>query len=264
MRKYISFSQLNLYARCGMAYYYRYGENLIAPPNPSLIAGKQYHASLEMNHKQKIDTALDLPLSVMNDHYANAVSEAFKEEVALSEEEKSLGKITMMDKTISKGQAALRVYHSDFAPNLQPLEIEKEFSINLGKDLMGNELPPLFGILDLVTVDMRVIDHKSSGRSPAKGDAENSLQLSAYALGFRELYGNFPEGMELQYAVVTDKGNAKSVVLKTQRTQDQIDRFLRRVSLWVDGIRKGVFVPPDQSSWACGYCNYRDAGICPL
>jgi CRISPR/Cas system-associated exonuclease Cas4 (RecB family) len=242
-----------------MQYYFQYVEELKLPSTASQITGKEYHSALEINHLQKIDTAEDLPLNELDDFYANKVEESFKEDVLLKESEKEKGKIAVRDTPISRGQAALKVYHSDLAPGLQPLEVERRFTVPLGKNL-----PPLVGILDLVTIAMKVVDHKFSAKAPKAEEANSSIQLSAYALGFYELYGYLPDELELQYSVVSEKSNSKTVVLKTTRTMDQVDRFMNRVRLVVDGIRKGVFIPPDSTSWACGYCGYRDAGYCKL
>ena len=259
MRNYVSFSQINTYCQCGYKYYLHYAEDIILPPSPSLILGSAYHSTVETDLRQKISTGTDLPLSEMEAFFANFVEAKFKEEILLSEDEKERGKSTVMDSCITRGRAALKAFSEDYAPSLQPLEVEKEFNVSLRDDL-----PPLKGYIDLITTDMSVVDHKTAKKSPSANEADNSLQVSAYALGFKALYGYIPEELELQYTVVPESMKVKTVPLKTKRTQDQIDRFVNRVVLVVDGIRKGVFIPPEQTSWACGYCGYKDLGYCPL
>jgi hypothetical protein len=258
-KDYISFSQFNLCCRCGIQYKFYYIDGIRLPPTTSLINGKDYHGTVEINHRQKVDSAMDLPLKDLNDFYANAVEDSFKEEILFAKDEKGKAKGTVLDETIKRGHAALRVYHRDLAPFLQPLEIEKEFLATLADDL-----PPLKGIIDLITDDMRVIDHKTASKSPAKDEGEKSLQLSGYAIGFHSLYGYLPEDLELQYAIVSESLNAKAVPVKTTRSEDQLKRFVERVRLVVNAIRFQVFTPPEQSSWACGYCGYKDTGICQL
>lgn len=259
MSGYISFSRLNLYCRCGYQYYLRYILKVIVPRTTPLIMGTGYHSSLQQNHLQKIDSAVDMPLPELGDFYASQIEEAFKEDVLLTKEQKGQNKVIVRDDTIKRGQSALKVYHDEFAPTLMPLEVERAFTVPLADDV-----PPLYGIIDLVTADMRVVDHKTASKSPSKGTADSSLQLSAYALGFQSLYGFLPESLELQHSVVTEKGNSKADVQKTVRTPEQLERFVNRVRLVWDGIQKGVFIPPEQGSWACGYCGYRDTGICRL
>jgi hypothetical protein len=271
---YISFSQFNLCCRCGIQYKYHYIDGIRLPPTTSLINGKDYHSTVEVNHRQKVDSAIDLPLKDLDDFYAAAVEESFEEEVLLVKDEKGKAKGTVLDETIKRGHTALRVYHQDLAPFLQPLEIEKEFLADMAPFLLltkeeeeanlGANLPPLKGVIDLITDDMRVIDHKTAKKSPGKDEAEKSLQLSGYAIGFHSLYGYAPDLLELQYAVVPESLKAKAVPVKTTRSAGHLDSFVRRMILVVNAIRFGVFTPPDQSSWSCGYCEYKDVGICRL
>jgi putative RecB family exonuclease len=256
---YISFSQFNLCCRCGVQYKLRYIDGIKIPPSTSLINGKDYHSTVEMNHRQKVNSAADLPLADLKDFYASAVETEFKGEVLFSKDEKGKAKGTVLDETIKRGHAALGVYHKNWAPSLQPLEIEKVFLAPLGDDL-----PPLKGVIDLITSDMRVVDHKTASKSPSKDEGEKSMQLSGYAIGFHALYGYLPEELELQYSVVPESLNAKPVSVKTRRSAEQLDSFKERVKLVVNAIRFRVFTPPEQSSWACGYCGYKDAGICKL
>ncbi len=259
-RDYISFSAMNMYCKCGMQYMLHYEEGVKVPPTTSLINGKEYHGTLEVNHRQKVESRVDLPLQDLKDLYADGVQKAFQGEVLLKKDENDLGKVEVLDKTLLRGFAALEVYHRDLAPTRQPLEMEKEFKIRLSDDL-----PPLYGFIDLITEGMVVIDDKTAQKTPAKDEAEKSLQLSTYALAFNDLYGYLPPELRLDYVVVTPKTNKGSASpLSTARNQGQLDRFIKRLRLVVDGICKGVFIPPEQGHWACGYCGYGDMGLCPL
>lgn len=259
MRDYISFSQINQYCRCGIAYFLKYEDGIVLPDSTSLILGKQYHASLEINHRQKVKTIKDLPLPELKDFYASKVEDEFKKDVLLDKEETEKGKVAVRDNAITRGHAGLQVYHEVLAPFLLPMEVEKNFTVQ-----MDDDLPPLKGIIDLVNIDMSVIDHKTAAKAPPEGEADGSIQLSAYALGFYALYGYLPDELQLQYAIVSEKGNAKHKVLKTKRTPEQLTRFVERVRRVVDGIRKGVAIPPEQSSWACSYCGYKNTGHCKV
>lgn len=260
-KDYISFSQMDMYARCGYSYFKRYIEERILPPNGSLILGSKYHLAAEVDMKQKAKSGVNLPLNFLQDFYADSVEGAFAEEVLLSKEEEQKGKLTLRDNIISRGSEAIKIYHNEVAPKMQPLEdgIEKTILVNLGQDL-----PPLKVVIDLITTDMIVADHKSGAKSPSADTADKSIQLSAYALAFYQEYGFLPNELQLHYAVVTKTGSAKYVPLTTVRDEDQITRFLNRVRLIVDGIRKEVFIPPDQTAWICGTCGYKLIGECPL
>lgn len=259
-RDYTSFSEINLAARCGIQHALRYKEGIIIPPSTSLIKGTHYHSALDRNHRQKIETSTDLPLGELKEVYAAGVENAFKNEVLLKKDERDKGKGGTMDLTISGGYAALDVYFKNLAPNIQPLETEVKFKVPL-----GYELPDLLVVIDTITTEMKVIDYKTSAKTPPSTEAQNSIQFDAYALAFNAKYGFLPPEMELQYAVVTPKTQkASTVVLPTTRTEDHLENFRRRVYYIMDAIRKDVRVPPPQGDWSCGACGYRELNYCPL
>lgn len=259
-RDHISFSQIDQYCKCGIKYFLYYEEGIVIPSSTSLVLGTTYHKALEVNHTQKIESGTDLPLSDLQECSANGIEEAFKEDILLSEDEKHKGKIGARDLLIHRSDAALKAYREELALNIQPLEVEKYFKIPLEDDL-----PPLVVVIDLITQDMRVVDNKTSSKKPPENVADESIQLSAYALAFKNQYGMVPTGLELQHTVVTAKTlSATTVTTKTTRTDEQLDHFKLRLQMVVDGIRKRVAIPPSQGDWQCKSCGYRELNYCPL
>lgn len=257
----ISFSEMNKYCQCGMQHHLHYNEGIKLPPTPPLIGGNKYHKTLELNHRQKIDTDVDLPLKELTDFYESLVRKEFEGEILLlKKNEKEAGKVNCRDNIISRGIEALGLYHREFAPNIHPLAVEQDFKVDVGKDL-----PYLYGFIDLIDIYMKVVDHKMSSKSPSEDAAEESIQLIVYALGFYSLYGYLPDEMELQYAIVSDKAkSSKPKICKAVPTEEKIRRFMNRLRHIVEGIVKGVIIPPDQSSWLCGACGYKELGYCPF
>lgn len=259
-RDYVSFSQIDRYCRCGIQYFLYYEEQIVIPQTPNMIMGTSYHKALEFNHRQKVVSGNDLSNVEMNEIGAEYIEEAFENDVLLSEDDKFKGKMEVKDVVIKRNNAALEVYFKEMAPNIQPLEVEKYFKVNLGDDM-----PPLVVVIDLITQDFRVVDNKTSAKKPPEGAADDSIQLSTYALAFEHQYGFLPAGLELQYAVVTPKTCAAStVVRKTTRTEEQLDKFKLRLKMVVDGISKRVAIPPPQGDWQCNACGYRELNYCPL
>lgn len=116
-------------------------------------------------------------------------------------------------------------------------------------------------------------DTKTSGKSPTKslmdgnknpGIADDSDQLTTYALASLVLDGKLPDLMVLDYLVYTPaRHDTKYVPTKTVRTMDDLNVFLNRFSNAVHAYRKGIFVPAKADWWGCSetYCGYW--GMCP-
>lgn len=255
--KYLSFSQINMYSRCGIQYHLRYIEGIKIPPKSALILGSAFHKAQEAEYINKIEKNEDLPIDEVFDILSDNIEEAFSEDVLLDEEEQSKGKEVVKAAIKDNGISMMGAYYDEIATKTQPVAVEEKFILDMHV--------PIIGFIDLITDEGIVADTKTAGKSPAKNEADKSQQLTIYALGYKELYGHLPESLRLDYVVApctSKKAKSCVVTLETKRNEEQIKRLARRVERIVDGINKGVFIPPDQGSWACSYCGYRDIGIC--
>lgn len=261
---YLSFSQINLYQRCGVQYYLKYIEKTPTPSNVALVKGKSFHSALEENFKQKIASGNDLPVDKILDVYRDSVVEGFNDNILLDPEETE-GTEAVMGATVDSGVAMLKIYMAELAPTIQPLSVEEEVLIS-HRDVTGNseELPvPLRMFIDIVAIDGTVYDHKTSAKTPPSSTADDSQQLTIYALGYKEHYGLLPSRLVLNYAIAPGKKSpAKCIAIETKRDENSINKLLNRVTRVVDGIQKGVFIPPEQGSFACSYCPYKRTGAC--
>lgn len=106
-----------------------------------------------------------------------------------------------------------------------------------------------------------VRDTKTSGKSPAKMIADESDQLTEYALAIHILEGRLPDKLVLDYLVSTKE--PKIVSVTTTRTEDDIEVFYNRLVATIYSIHTGVFVPTKATDWRCSqkWCGYFD--ICP-
>ena len=117
-------------------------------------------------------------------------------------------------------------------------------------------------------------DTKTSAKSPTpsildgaekSGTADDSEQLTAYAVASHVIDDKLPDYMVLDYLVKTNAKTPtlKYVATKTQRSMDDVNVFLNRFANAVHALRTGVFVPANQSWWGCSqrWCGYYD--ICP-
>jgi hypothetical protein len=116
-------------------------------------------------------------------------------------------------------------------------------------------------------------DTKTSGKSPTKslmdgsgspGIADDSDQLTTYALASLVLDKKLPDLMVLDYLIYTPaRHDTKYVQTKTVRDMNDVNTFLNRFANAVHAYRSGVFVPAKADYWGCSekYCGYWS--MCP-
>lgn len=121
--------------------------------------------------------------------------------------------------------------------------------------------------------DLIIRDTKTSGKSPTKslmdgsgspGIADDSDQLTTYALASLVLDKKLPDLMVLDYLIYTPKRHdTKYVPTKTVRDMNDINTFLNRFANAVHAYRTGIFVPAKADYWGCSetYCGYWS--MCP-
>lgn len=120
---------------------------------------------------------------------------------------------------------------------------------------------------------LHIRDTKTSGKSPTKslmdgnkqpGIADDSDQLTTYAMASLVLDGKLPDAMFLDYLIYTPaRHDTKYVPTKTVRDLNDINVFLNRFANAVHAYKRGVFVPAKADWWGCSqkYCGYWD--MCP-
>lgn len=136
-----------------------------------------------------------------------------------------------------------------------------------GMDLAGEiDVQESYGADDMPILVVR--DTKTSGKSPSKslmdgsdspGIADNSDQLSTYALATKVLDGKLPDLLALDYLVQTPaRHDLKYRPTKTVRTDADIAVLLNRFANAVQVIRSGMFAPASPTWWGCSreWCGF--------
>lgn len=267
---YLSFQKINIYSRCGLQYYFRYIKGIQLPPTTAIAMGKAIHKSIETYYASKKESGKDPDLDLLLSTYSDELENAFSEELFLEEEEHTKGKSKIKDELKNIGIIGLKTYYKERAPQIVPFLIEEEFKLDLseiaeklGFDKTSYENIILTGYIDLVDTEGNIIDHKlRRNSSPSKDEAHKSQQLTIYSLGYNYLLGELPKSVKLDNIIVSNSKNVKLITLEATRNEDDIKRLLRRTIRIIDGIKKGVFIPPDHTSWACSYCLYKKTGDC--
>ena len=250
--EHISFTQLNMFLRCGEQYRRRYIDGKIIPPSGSLVRGKCCHHAISVNMTQKIKSKQDLALEQIKDAFADEW-ESTKYQIAWNEDEldgQSPKKVEGQYK--DAGIALTEIFHIEQCPNCQPIKVEDEFLIKFE----GGYLP-LLGYIDRIDADDILAEQKFVSKSPPKNEIENAVQVTAYDLGFRAKYGKKPTWLWMQWAIATKQ--PKTVLQSCRpREDDVINRFLFRLEAFMSALERGVFLPASNDAWVCSpkWCGY--------
>jgi RecB family exonuclease len=239
----LSVTQLKMYLRCPLQYFFRYVCGLKVPPTGDLTLGKTVHQSLDENYHQKIKSHTDLPISDVTDIFSQHWDTEAQQ--TLFQEDEKPGNIK------DEGVSILNTYFKYVAPTVQPVDVEREFLVDTATTTV-----PIKGYIDLIDDQGCIIDHKTTKRSYPDNSIAKDIQLTAYAMAYRALQGRNENGVRLDVMVRSKQPRIQQ--LHGTRTEADIGRFLRLAEQVERGIKSGVFYPTD--NYTCGICGYH--GMC--
>ena len=242
-KRHISYTQLNMFLRCARQYEYRYIKGIRRPPSGALVVGRSWHEAVELNYRQKIQTGEDLPLGHVTDCFSDSFEKAFNEEVELKEGENP-GRLK------DTGIQITEVHHQNIAPMVQPLEVEKEFVLDLGPNFPY----VLKGFWDLIEKH-GIVDNKSYSRVPSQSDVDRDIQLTIYSTAYRAIYQKIEP--ELRLDCVIKNKVPRVAQLSTTRTNADCTWLLGLVEKVAMAIKGGIF-PPNPCGWHCSpkFCGF--------
>jgi RecB family exonuclease len=259
-KPHISFTQVSMYLRCSMQYYYRYVRGLKTPPALALGVGSGGHAALEANGKYKIVTGDDMIVSDLLDLANDSIEAATAD---LEDPSEIYEKPKAKDNAI----AAIRVFRERDAPSIIPAGVEVPFSL----DINAPDKEPvraIVGKIDLITTTGGIEDYKFTGRMKPQSDVDLSPQLTLYGKVFQTLTGKYPAnlGYRMFFPGKTGGKNPRSETETIYRSKELMDpnvqqnRF-NRLDFQFRGVEHGikneVFVPTDNPQ-TCAWCGYRE------
>jgi RecB family exonuclease len=241
-KPHISASQLESYCRCGEAYRRRYIEKEIIAPSIALVKGKGFHKGAEHNMRQKIASRVDLPV---DDIVGAAVAE-----YELHAKDCESNSLTIGQEKDSLVRLA-ELHAKEQAPDYQPVIVEQSVRIEL-----PNSNRDLLGIIDLADDKGRVTDFKTSGKRKNQAEADSSVQLSVYAIGYHAALGAPPK--ELRLDVLVNNKKPSRQIITTERGISDINALAHRIETVTSAIDAGVFAPATPGAWWCSekMCGY--------
>lgn len=240
---YVSASRLKTFHECRLKFYFRYVERIPTTTTPSLFVGTVVHEvlrhwNLRRWRGEPVDVKTLWPVFI--EHWTQG-----REDIEWGDKE---------EEHRNKAWSILEHYltHTPIPLNERPEAVE----VVVDRDFVAAGLPPLKGIIDLVREGGRIVDFKTTARSPDQEMAAhlNEIQLSCYAVLYREATGQTESGMELHHLVKTKQPKLVITTLDPM-TPDQGRRLMKIMESYVAGIEAEDYVPsPGQH---CAWCEFR-------
>lgn len=235
----VSASRLNTFHQCRLKFYFRYVLEIEKSTSPSLFIGKTVHAVLQAwNLNRWRGQTSDLH------HLFEETWTGPENLVDWKGEEESHQQTAW---------AMLETYFQE--TNIPEGEKPQGVEVAVEADLVKEGLPKLVGIIDLVRPGGKVVDFKTTSTTPnpERTSHQNELQLTCYALLYREGTGEKESGFELHHLVKL-KTPKVVIVSMEQVTENQIQRLYRAIESYLDGLVRMDFVPsPGMSCLSCEY-----------
>ena len=209
------------------------------PPDAGVVTGLAFHEAAAYGMTGKMETGEDPHVATMTEAAADFVTEILDEgEVQMRENDTK-------DGLQGKAVRLTEKWASEIAPRVEPTGVEQDFDIEVdGVKVVGR--------MDVVT-ESRVLDWKTSGRSPTRSDVVKSLQTELYSLA---------TGLPLTFVYLVDLKNGvktTDVEIGEAETAHAIGMAKRTVTEAAQGMALGVW-PRNRAGWHCSkkWCGYYD------
>jgi len=170
-------SHIGMFYRCPRQFKYRYMDGIIIPPGIAARIGSGLHKGAEVNHKAKVVTYKDEPLSVCQDAGRDEYVRLVKDYgVFFPPDEKGTAKKQLIE-GVDTTTGLIKVYHKKLAPTIQPRLVEERISFE------DPDIPiPLEGTIDLLAEPGSgwLADIKSAAKKWSESKAKGDIQITLY------------------------------------------------------------------------------------
>jgi hypothetical protein len=241
----LSPSKIDMYARCPMQIEWRYVKGVVAPPGIAMVEGSKYHETAAYRN-ERVMKSKKVTEKEMLEHFQHRVEDMLnkdgKDDIEWGEESQ--------ESLLQRAKKLIPHLFKELAPIGKPLAVEEKFRFHV-------ENIPVVGITDLRD-EGGVADYKVVGQKKNQAAADNSVQLTIYALFHKT------KKVRLDQLVKSKDGEG----FRVWSTRGPGDfKWLNVIAgrTW-DSIMTGSFPPCDPSSWVCGpkWCGWylRCRGAC--
>lgn len=235
----LSFSRVDTYQTCPLKFRFAYLDKLPSIPGPELSWGSSIHAALEAWWDQKLPEPppVETLWQALYDHWDDTGFEGMAREEKL--------------KWYQHARNVLAEHHQRYAPSYRPaVATEEWFEIDLGDDVQ------VVGSIDHVartpSGGIGIVDWKTNRKAKNRKQVAGSLQLAIYTIAARELWGQDPEWVALDFVV-------PGVRVTVGRDEIDTDAAVAAVHEVAALVRAEAFEP--KPSGLCPWCDFRS--LCP-
>jgi DNA helicase-2/ATP-dependent DNA helicase PcrA len=233
----LSATAVEMYEKCPLKFKLNRDWNIPGPPAAALEYGKAMHSvlkdyydALAAGRPRTIEEAVEMFRRLMAERYFDDAHQR--------------------DLYRRQGEEQLPVFLAARAQDPPPDVTATEWSFDL--KIGGIQVRGRIDRMDRVDGGVAVIDYKT-GKAQKQKDADDSLQLSLYALAVKEKFGHEPARLLIYN--LEDAG-----IVSTKRNGARLDGACERVIAAAEGINAGYFEPkPDL--FHCRWCEY--SSLCP-
>lgn len=236
----LSYFQIDDYLTCPLKYKYVHILRVPILPHHAVVYGRAMHIAVGYYYQKKMQKK-----EINKEELLRYFDSAFINEGFLTREHEELRR--------EEGKKALSLFFDKEEQSKKlPAHIEKRFSFLLNRD-------KIIGRWDRVDVDKdgaTVIDFKSSkvvSQEQADKKTKDSLQLSIYALAYKNIFGKVPERVGLYFLEAGLLG-------VYSHSEGDLEKTIEKIKQASVGIRAGDFAAKP-GYFACQFCAFR--GICP-
>jgi putative RecB family exonuclease len=244
----ISASRLGTFLGCRLKFYFRYVVGITKPVSAARHVGSVVHAVLQqwsLARWRRAPLVGDMIDAVFEQAWTSTNAD---EPIAWDDDEPEA-----TAKAGALGLVGMYLRESPIPVDERPEAVE----VSVEKDLSAHGLPKLVGILDLVRASGRIVDFKTTGKTPNPELTlhTNDTQLTAYSMLYREATDRRETALELHHLVKLK--TPKLVIVESGPATDaQTTRLFRLVESYVRGVQSEDYVPAP--GFHCAACEFRN------
>jgi putative RecB family exonuclease len=230
----VSASRLGTFQRCRLQFYFKYVLELPTRSTPGLYVGKVIHAVL-----QALNLARWRGISVSDDDRKTIFDGVFND----AEEGLNVEWNGERDEQKALAWSALLTYFAQnpIPADEKPIGVEVAVEANLAK----HGLPTVIGVIDLVRPNGRLVDYKTTSKTPNQSalDHLHQTQLSCYGILYRETMGKHETGYDLHHLVKLKKQPKLIITSIDAMTDQQQLRLFRIMDSYLNALDRSDFIP---------------------
>lgn len=233
-------SMLNLFGNCQIAFRHRYVEGEIMPPGIAARVGSGLHKAAEANHRQKMNSGMDMPISEMqeiaSDEYAHLIN---------SEGVYFPGTAQELHVELGKGEdltvALTANYGSLIAPQITP--VGAEVTIHASHPALPI---PFSGTLDVIDARGIIFDLKTASKKWRCGKENETTQPTLYKYMAQQ---TFYKTYEFGFHVLAYGGETQYI--PTESGLPGMERIVGIAKAILNACETGCFMPAVPGHWMC-------------